>query len=408
MPFFSKPVTELTFDDLSELLGTPESDRLEYKRDAYGRNDDQTREMLKDISSMANHVGGYLLIGVEEDEEGKATEIAGIENGEDEASRMLSSCLASIEERILGLNCTPVPLSSGKQVIVCAVPRSTRAPHIVTYKGLFQCWKRHGRQKDRMSIEEIREACLRVENIRRGLEDFIAERRQRVLAEVGNIPYLLLSATPLVVKDEIIDTGDATVRNLMRNPPYRRHGGWIVDCGDLVTPSLYGLVAEVEERKRLELLRNGHVEFRVMVRENSFCREKQKSADGTDHLIMYPFALAEYPLSFLHLVRAIADHAGIREPIVIGLRILNARGLALLAYHPDTWGYTAAGGDRDELSIWQSEQHLELPLAQHPYPLEPERAAKHLADRVWQAFRFEGSPMFDEQGRLRVSLEGHQ
>ena len=73
MPFFSKTVTELTYDDLCELLGSPESDRLEYKRDAYGRSDDPTREMLRDISSMANHVGGRLLIGVDEDQEGAVT-----------------------------------------------------------------------------------------------------------------------------------------------------------------------------------------------------------------------------------------------------------------------------------------------------------------------------------------------
>ena len=62
---FTKPVSQLTRQDLDRGLGVAESDHVEFKRDAYGRRDSDTREFLKDISSMANAVGGFLLIGVE-------------------------------------------------------------------------------------------------------------------------------------------------------------------------------------------------------------------------------------------------------------------------------------------------------------------------------------------------------
>ena len=49
---FSKPVNELSVDDLKGLLGAAEGDRLEYKRDAYLRNDEDTREILRDVCSL--------------------------------------------------------------------------------------------------------------------------------------------------------------------------------------------------------------------------------------------------------------------------------------------------------------------------------------------------------------------
>ena len=51
------------------MLNVAESERLEFKREAYGRADDDVREFLKDISSMANAAGGFLLIGVDADAE---------------------------------------------------------------------------------------------------------------------------------------------------------------------------------------------------------------------------------------------------------------------------------------------------------------------------------------------------
>lgn len=224
---FNKPVSQLTRADLDLGLGVAESERLEFKRDAYGRADDDVREFLRDISSMANAAGGFLLIGVDVDAEKRATQFPGIENAGDEASRMLSSCRASLEEQILGLDFGVVDVSPGRQVLIWAIPRSTRAPHMVTYKGLNQFWRRHGRQKARMTIEEIRDACLRVENIRVRLEDFLNERNRTQLAATGGREgVMLLSATPLMVRDEVLDTADRAVRDLIWNPPRSRPNGF--------------------------------------------------------------------------------------------------------------------------------------------------------------------------------------
>jgi predicted HTH transcriptional regulator len=124
---FSKPLADLTHEDLGELLGVPESDWIEYKRDAYGRNDEQTREMLRDISSFANATGGYLLLGVATDAEERASEIVGIPDADTEAARMLSSCRANIQEWISGLTFQLVPVSDSKKVLI-GISRGVLAP----------------------------------------------------------------------------------------------------------------------------------------------------------------------------------------------------------------------------------------------------------------------------------------
>ena len=219
---FSKPVAELRRADLEMIRGVAESERLEFKRDAYGRADEDIREMLRDVSGMANASGGFLLVGVDADPEERAIDFPGIENAGDEAARMLSSFRANLEEQILGLNFGFVEVAAARHVIVWGIPRSTRAPHMITFKGLNQFWRRHGRQKARMTIEEVREACVRVENLQRSLEAFIAERHREQLGAAAGNCRLIISATPLVVRDEVLDTNDDGIRELFRDPPTNR------------------------------------------------------------------------------------------------------------------------------------------------------------------------------------------
>src|SRR4030065_2872408 len=156
MLFRSKKLTDLQEQDFQRLVTdqVQERDTVEYKRDMYGNSDADKREMLKDITSMANHRGGYLLIGINENDEGIATNILGVEPG-NHVERITSCCLDNVEKRIVGLDIRDISLANGKVVVAISIPESFNAPHMVTHKGLNQFWKRHGRQKDRMTIDEI-------------------------------------------------------------------------------------------------------------------------------------------------------------------------------------------------------------------------------------------------------------
>jgi predicted HTH transcriptional regulator len=67
MSFFGKPLNEVVQADLETLVREEVRERqtLEFKRDSYARNDEGTREMLRDISAVANAYGGDILLGIE-------------------------------------------------------------------------------------------------------------------------------------------------------------------------------------------------------------------------------------------------------------------------------------------------------------------------------------------------------
>ena len=214
MIFRGKRLPDLQVEDLQRLVNdqVQERDTVEYKRDMYGNSDADKREMLKDITSMANHRGGYLLIGIDENDEGIPTNVVGIEPG-NHVERVTSCCLDNVDKRVLGLGIKDIPLGNGRMVIVISIPESINAPHIVTHKGLNQFWKRHGRQKDKMTIDEIGEAFdKRLSNLNR-LDRFLFTRKAEILEHIGEQTYMIISASPAYLRDEtIFNTRDEGLR----------------------------------------------------------------------------------------------------------------------------------------------------------------------------------------------------
>jgi hypothetical protein len=239
-----------------------ESQTLEYKREPYKRNDDETCEMLRDISSIANAFGGDLLIGVDEDANGAALKLIGIKNPEEESQRIVSSCLSNISERMDGPRTHPVPLKDGSFVLVVRIPRSLRAPHMVTFKGLNQFWIRHDRQKSPMSIHEIKDTCLKVEGLMEKLERFLAKRRHEILEDIDNIPYYVVSVTPIFVDYGAVDIQDRTLRRLLENPaPFGESGDFSLGSG-FTHFTLHGLRTQYHSHPlSAHFFRNGHLEF---------------------------------------------------------------------------------------------------------------------------------------------------
>src|SRR6266487_1919449 len=120
--------------------------------------------MLRDISSIANAYGGDLLIGVDENVNGAAITLMGIEKAEDESQRIIGSCLSNI-----------------------------------------------------------------------------AERRQDILEEIGDVPYYVVSVTPLFVNAESIDIRDITLRNLLDTLPPFGGNSLLTLWSAPAQPTLYGL-----------------------------------------------------------------------------------------------------------------------------------------------------------------------
>lgn len=393
MIFRGKRLADLQVEDLQRLVNdqVQERDTVEYKRDMYGNSDADKREMLKDITSMANHRGGYLLIGIDENDEGIPTNVVGIEPG-NHVERVTSCCLDNVDKRVLGLEIKDIPLGNGRMVIVISIPESINAPHIVTHKGLNQFWKRHGRQKDKMTIDEIGEAFdKRLSNLNR-LDRFLFTRKVEILEDIGEQTYMIISASPAYLRDEtIFNTRDEGLRNLIQKPPRFQQVVMGISCG-YPYPTVNGLRADnripydsddTPVRMYIEVFANGYIEFGSLIRRHS---QKGIWIRGKDA----PALIVDY----VGFVQSVYENYLPFTPLVISFSILNAKGI---------WLAVSSYADEDSREKWQG-QHLEFGKF-YTQDISEERKliTKGICDRLWQCFHRDKCNLFDDAGTFRES-----
>lgn len=396
MLFRGKKLSELQEQDFQRLKDNEvqERDTIEYKRDMYGNSDEDKREMLRDITSMANHHGGHIVIGIEEDDEGIPTNVVGIEAG-NHVERIRGSCLDNIDKRIVGLDIEDISLSNRRVVVVISIPESINVPHIVTYRGLNQFWKRHGRQKDKMTIDEIGEAFdKRLSNLNR-LDRFLFTRKAEILESIGDKTYMVISSSPAYLRDEVIfDMHDQDLRGIITNPPQLVKGMGNINCG-LPYPTINGLRADNRspfysdvpaEGDYIEVYSTGYIEYGQLI-------ECPKPITQDKDLGLY-FA-SEYHtahiVNFMRLIERIYEIYLPLTPLVVNFAIYNAKGMRL-----------ATGGRYDKRVRWQK-QHFELgKFYAENLPEERKLLTKTICDRLWQAFHYERATVFDDSGTFQT------
>jgi hypothetical protein len=392
MIFRGKKLSDLQTEDFQRLVNdrVQECDTLEYKRDMYGNSDAENREMLRDITSMANHRGGYLLIGIDENDEGIPTGIVGIEAGS-HVERITSCCLDNVDKRIVGLEVRDVPLSNGRVVIIISIPESINAPHIITHTGLNQFWKRHGRQKDKMTVDEIGEAFdKRLSNLNR-IDRLLFTRKAEILEDIGDKTFMIISAAPRYLRNEaIFNSRDENLRNLISQPPRLQQVSSGISCGRPY-PTINGLRADshtpysrmdIPVTMYIEVFASGYTEFGVLIeRDNS--------------LGIVIRSLVEPPLivDFMGFVQSVYEQYLPFSPLVIFFSILNAKGV---------WLVTSNHTERESREKWER-QHLELgEFYVDNISEERKLLTKEICDRLWQCFHRETCNLFDDAGTFRT------
>jgi hypothetical protein len=127
MSIFTKPMSALTFEDLTVFLATrePEGLRIEYKA-SFPKHEDLARA----VAAMANADGGIILLGIPADSENRPKEPTGIPKGGNIPDRIANICAAKIrpgiapDVRVFELKDPP-----GGCVVILRVPSSNLAPH---------------------------------------------------------------------------------------------------------------------------------------------------------------------------------------------------------------------------------------------------------------------------------------
>jgi hypothetical protein len=386
----AKPIDTIDESDLQRLVdaGAQETETADFKEEMWGNADEDKREMLRDITSFANQRGGEIYIGIRDDD-GTTIEIAGVE-GKGLAERIQSSCDANIERTLRGLQIRPVPLENGRSVLVVRVPYSLSGPHVVTFKGLNQFWIRHGRQKVPMTVDEIEATYVRRFEAETRLERFIEERKQRAWNESKGDVWVFLSMTPLFFREEVVDSRDPQIQQLLRRPPEHRDYRYdVIGCLE-AHPSLLGLSAEVEDGRRvvrrLELHRNGHLEFAERTCHLSSSPPREEQLGVASKLV----ALQTY--SFVNLGRSILAHSRITTPVAVSLAILNSRSTYLI---------TEPGPGLRTPRVEFNEDRLDIPLMySQDIGTEGGGIVKRLNDTLWNAYRLPRCPYVTDDGDL--------
>jgi hypothetical protein len=178
---FSKPPTELTFDDIQALVDSeePESVTLEYKRQI-DTSSEAKKELAKDVSAMANSQGGHLIIGLDEERHRPKMPdtFVGRMLGNHKVEEWLDQVLNSnIQQRTnVHIKPVPVPGKPDECVVVVHVPSSSRVPHMVTAQSDNRYYVRHNCEVLPAEEYEVRDMYQRGRRMREEVEKYLKNR----------------------------------------------------------------------------------------------------------------------------------------------------------------------------------------------------------------------------------------
>lgn len=364
---FFKKFDDISSEDIKHLIdiGYKERQRIEYKREAYGNNDQQKKEMLSDVSSMANASGGYLIIGIEEKDH-IPVKVQNVDKADEVRIKIENSCMSNIEPHIAELRGKVIKMDSGENIIIFHIPRSSSKPHMINFKGINQFWIRHNDHKDKMTVEEIRDACLRVDSIWRDVKEFIKCRKKEIKDEIKSESYLIIGSSPIFIEEDVVDIKDEEINEYLAFPKCLEKNDYLF-LKEFPSPCLQGLKISKPNWCTIELYRNGYYELKVPW-ENIY--NKNAAAIASDILVGFIINYFKVMMDLMKLL-------GIEQTIISYLDIYNISESKMLnrTNLPPV----------DEKKTCPKE-HLEF----GPKPIlsleNPDKIAKYFVERIWNAY----------------------
>lgn len=181
MIFSGRSLQDLSLDDFQTLIANqiPEGPNLDYKETAYSGRPQDIREMLRDITALANAAGGYLILGIREDGFGRAISLTPIDDPQTKVQAIHQACLDGIRDRIDGLEVQAYDTGFNQGIIVVRVPPSEQRPHMMVRDHSTDFFRRYNTDKRAMTIGEIRETILDSPRFRRLVELELIQQGQR-------------------------------------------------------------------------------------------------------------------------------------------------------------------------------------------------------------------------------------
>jgi len=197
---FDKPLEHIVLSDINALLenSISEGRTLDYKRDLYGNTNADKKDFLIDVSALANTVGGYIVIGIEE-EGGIPTQVHGVEIPDvDKAKQYFNNLLRdSAEPPIRGVEYHAIDVPGGRRVFIIETPRSISRPHAVKFQSYFRFHGRHSSGTYQFEVDDIRRAFVESGTLAAKITNFRNDRLS--LISVNEAPMPLAEGAKIVL-----------------------------------------------------------------------------------------------------------------------------------------------------------------------------------------------------------------
>jgi len=385
---FAKAFDKISLADLQALVDAriPEGRRLEFKRDHYGRTDEAKREFAADISAMANALGGYLIIGVEE-ENGIASQVVGVEERNPDAlvRAVTESIRASIEPPLLAVRVRWVEIEVGRGALIIKVDRSWNAPHRVMVARDNRFFLRDENGKHPMGVNELRHAFLFAFEVEDRIRRFRTDRLRLLKANEGPLalddtgPMLILHVVPQV----------AFTEGIQLHLDY--YGMRIRPLGASGYNSMYsldGLVTYSGPEENFEtirafstLFRNGIVEAVSKVYVFEQHARQRLALTGVEQDVISGF----------NNIISELEHRSVPPPYYVMISLAGVRGLSA----PTNEGRGGIPYPHRGDNVLLPEMTIDEAIAKDA----PSAFLRPLFDLMWNAFGKHGSPNYDCDGK---------
>lgn len=383
---------------------------------------------------MANAEGGYILIGVREENK-IAQDFFSINNAASIAQSINAICLQHIDPRIPNLEIEPYPLTWQNrdiELVIIRIPASGMQPHSFKWKNSTNFVKRYGDVIREFPVSELIQGLLVSYNppIMSQIESQLAailrgtqrERRDSISAQdnaldaeeegelirimdlrfnetISDQPYYRIYALPKELNPDAVDTRSESIHSILRNPPNIRRRGFGVTAMREIIPSLEGITGRNITGGEIISLKNGYFEVRCPINIQFQRGQGDRQFAIPDSIKwLYPYVVCEFPVTFLKLVKAIYEVSGVDSTVLIQQEYHNLTGFRLPGGAPTDLVFGLYLDETDEYN--SSSPITSKRIVESDFV--PDQVAYELVKDVYEYFGLEPQwiPAFDQNGNF--------
>jgi Putative DNA-binding domain len=174
------PLDRITERNILDLIDAQvaESNVIEYKRDTYGNGQADYKEFLADVSSLANTLGGDLIIGIHAHKGIPKSPSPFIGSADDEILRLENVARSGLQPRI-SIEGRGIPTQGG-HFLIFRVARSYNPPHRIMRDNSNRFWARSSAGKYEPNVDQLRSLFMLAPRIADLTRDFREGRLTRI------------------------------------------------------------------------------------------------------------------------------------------------------------------------------------------------------------------------------------